>query len=64
MKVWMVTADTYNEPYGSYIECFGIYTDKGAAATRLANLPKAYECDINEVEIDTDIRIDLGGYAE
>ena len=65
MKVYVVTADTYNYGYGTDISLFGIFTTKIKAEQRKSDLEKlGYDVDINETPIDKKCEIYLGGYIE
>ena len=65
MKVYVVTADTYNYGYGADISLFGIFTTKIKAKQRKSYLSKlGYDVDINETTIDEKCEIYLGGYIE
>ena len=65
MKVYIVTADTYNYGYGTDISLFGIFTTQRKAEQRKLDLSKlGYDVDINETTIDEKCEIYLGGYIE
>lgn len=65
MKVYVVTADTYNDNYGTEISLFGIFTTKRKAEQRKYDLEKlGYDADINETYVDKKCEIYLGGYIE
>ena len=65
MKVYVVTADTYNDDYGTDISLFGIFTTQRKAKQRKLDLSKlGYYVDINETTIDKKCEIYLGGYIE
>lgn len=65
MKVYVVTADTYNDDYGAAISLFGIFTTQRRAEQRKSDLEKlGYGVDINEITIDKNCEIYLGGYVE
>ena len=65
MKVYVVTADTYNCGYGADISLFGIFTTQRKAEQRKLDLSKlGYDVDINETTIDKKCEIYLGGYIE
>ena len=65
MKVYIVTADTCNDYYGTDISLFGIFTTKIKAKQRKLDLSKlGYDVDINETTIDKNCEIFLGGYVE
>lgn len=64
MKVYIVTADTYNRPWGSEIEFFGVFSTKEKAEKRASEMK--LECDdIFVVNIDdNNVQEYLGGYYE
>lgn len=65
MKVYVVTADTYNDDYGTDISLFGIFTTQRKAEQRKLDLSKlGYDVDINETTVDKNCEIYLGGYVE
>lgn len=65
MKVYVVTADTYNDDYGTDISLFGIFTTQSKAEQRKLDLSKlGYDVDINETTINKNCEIYLGGYIE
>lgn len=65
MKVYVVTADTYNDNYGTEISLFGIFTTQRKAEQRKYDLAKiGYDVDINETDVDKKCEIYLGGYIE
>lgn len=65
MKVYVVTADTYNDDYGTDISLFGIFTTQRKAEQRKSDLAKlGYGVNINETTIDKKCEIYLGGYIE
>lgn len=65
MKVFIVTADTHNDYYGSKISLFGVFTTKQKAEQRKADLSKlGYHADVNETQLDKICEIYLGGYVE
>lgn len=57
MQAWMITGRRNDEFADEGLCIFGIFTDKGAAATRLANLPEMYVGQITEILIDADMKI-------
>lgn len=64
MKVYVLTADTYDEPWGSQIELFGVFTTKEKAQKR-ANEMKLDWYNIYPVNIDENEKPSyLGGYYE
>ena len=65
MKVFILTADTHNDYYGSEISLFGVFTTKQKAEQRKADLSKlGYHADVNETQLDKICEIYLGGYVE
>ena len=61
MKVYVLTADTYNQAWGSEISLFGVFSTKEEAE----KLADKIQCDISIVNIDeVEGPIYLGGYAE
>ena len=65
MKVFIVTADTHNDYYGSEISLFGVFTTKQKAEQRKADLSKlGYHADVIETQLDKICKIYLGGYIE
>ena len=53
MNVFIVTADTHNDYYGSEISLFGLFTTKQKAEQRKADLSKlGYHADVNETQLD------------
>jgi hypothetical protein len=64
MKVYVLTADTCDESWGSKIELFGVFTTKEKAENE-ASIMELYCYDINQVTIDEPKeRLYLGGYIE
>lgn len=66
MKLYVVTADTYDGAYGAEIHICGVYTNKEQADKRKDELEKEkdYNASVDEVETDKDIDEYLGGYIE
>lgn len=65
MKVYVVTADTYDDSYGTEISLFGIFTTQRKAEQRKCDLEKlGYYVHINETDVDKKCEIYLGGYIE
>ncbi|ARM66702.1 hypothetical protein AM4_043 [Lactococcus phage AM4] len=64
MKVYVLTADTYNGPWGSEIEFFGVFSTKEKAQKRASEMK--LDCpDISVVNVDeNDVQGYLGGYYE
>lgn len=64
MKVYVLTADTYNGPWGSEIEFFGVFSTKEKAEKRASEMKLDYP-DISVVNIDdNNVQDYLGGYYE
>lgn len=66
MKVYVLTADTYNEYYyyGAEIELFGVFSTEEKAKKQASKMKLDYY-DINSVDIDeTKVSTYLGGYIE
>ena len=64
MKVYVLTADTYDRPWGSDIELFGVFSTKEKAEKRASEMRLDYP-KISVVKIDeTNVRRFLGGYIE
>lgn len=64
-EVYVVTADTYNEEYGAYIELFGVYSDFEVADKASSFLTeKGYLAQVDKVEMNKSTYISLGGYIE
>ena len=65
MKVYVLTADTYNRGYGSEISLFGVYEFKEIAEEKMIELStKGYYPKITEVKLNKDTDEYLGGYVE
>lgn len=66
MKVYVVSANTWLDGYGSQISLFGIFRDKNKAESRKKKLKEGhgYEAQIDEVWMDRNSEIYLGGYVE
>lgn len=65
MKVYIVTADTYDGVWGSEIRFFGVFTTPEKAEERKDDLLKnGYRASVNEVPLDEICKIYLGGYIE
>lgn len=64
--VYIVYGDTYEEPYGSEITLFGIFTTIDGAQHCLQEILKQYGDigNIEEIEMDKVIDKYLGGYWE
>lgn len=64
MKVYVLTADTYEDNYGSSIELFGVFSTKENARNK-ANEEKLVCYDISPMTIDKNEEPSyLGGYIE
>ena len=66
MKVYVVSADTWGGGYGSEISLFGIFRNRIKAENRKKKLKEqlGYVAQFNEVWLDGDCGIYLGGYTE
>lgn len=67
MKLYVVSADTYQECYGASISIFGVFSSAEKAEKCIKkNLKKKnnYNYEINEVNLDKCTELDLGGYFE
>lgn len=65
MMVYVVTADTYNDSYGSCMEILRVTKDETLAEkSRQYAIGKGWDPRIDEVELDKPVRISLGGYVE
>ena len=65
MKVYVVTADTYDDGYGADINLFGIFTTQRKSEQRKSDLAKlGYFVNISETTVDKKCEIYLGGYIE
>ena len=64
MKVYVLTADTYDENWGSSIEIFGVFSTKEKAEKRASEIELDYP-DISVMDIDENEEPSyLGGYIE
>ncbi len=64
MRVFVLTADTYDEGYGSSIELFGVFTTKKKANNRASEMKLDYPT-ISVMDIDENEKPKyLGGYIE
>ena len=64
MKVYVLTADTYNKPYGSNIELFGVFSTEEKAKKQASKMKLKYYY-IIPVDIDENEEPSyLGGYIE
>lgn len=63
--LYLITADTYDGGYGSYVDLFGI-ADSKEELDKIAKFveSKGYEPIVNEVELNKNMQKFLGGYAE
>ena len=67
MKLYVLTADTYTEdPCGSSIKLFGVFSEQSKAETRKQSLERIFKYDfaVGEVILDEYCEIYLGGYIE
>ena len=66
MKLYVVTADTYDCEYGAEISLFGVYTDLEKAKQRTEQLANEFRYYVKITEIDSDTACEqyLGGYVE
>lgn len=65
MKIYVVTADTYSDDYGSNIELLRVTRDRALADESYQfALNKGWHPQIDEVELDKSTRKYLGGYIE
>ena len=64
MKVYVLTADTYDENYGSSIELFGVFSTEKKANKRAGEMKLDYPT-ISVMDIDENEEPSyLGGYIE
>lgn len=64
MKVYVLTADVWDNGYGSEIELFGVFSTEEKAKKQASKMELGYY-DINQVDIDeTKEQFYLGGYIE
>ena len=64
MKVYVLTADTYDDGWGSEIELFGVFSSEEKAKD-YANKTELYNFDIDQINVDeVGVKIYLGGYIE
>ena len=64
MKVYVLTADTYNENWGCSIELFGVFSTEEKAEKRASEMKLDYPA-ISVINIDDNEEHSyLGGYAE
>ena len=64
MKVYVLTADTYNEKWGSEISLFGVFSTKEKAEKQSSEMKLDYPT-ISVVNIDENEKPSyLGGYYE
>ena len=66
MKLYVISADTYQDSWGSEISIFGIYNSLEAAENAIKELNKKndYLYKINEMKLNEINEIYLGGYFE
>lgn len=65
MKLYVISADTYDDSYGSQISIFGVY-DKDHVDIALKGLQEKYDYyfEVNEVNLNECKDIYLGSYFE
>jgi hypothetical protein len=63
MKLYIVTADEYEQDDGAEIYCLGIY-DSEPLAMRRKNNCKYKNVFIDEIQMNSDCDVYLGGHAE
>lgn len=66
MKLYLITADTYDCTYGAEIVCFGIATNKKDRDKLTSRFHEEYGYDAKVTEIKSDKFVSkyLGGYIE
>lgn len=66
MKIYIVSADTYDGGYGSEITILGVYSDEQKAKEKYQEADSKYTVDVkmSEAELNADCKIYLGGYSE
>ena len=71
MRVYLLCGDTCNEPYGSEISAFGVYSTLEKAEQAKEKVKEEYEIygdydpfDIMELDLDEYCNYYLGGYYE
>lgn len=65
MKLYVISADTYNDSWGSQISMFGVF-DKEHVYDALEELQKEYDYyfEVNEISLNKRNETYLGGYFE
>ena len=64
MKVYVLTADTWDDGYGSLVELFGVFSTEEKAEKQASKFKLDFY-DINQIDIDeTKEQFYLGGYIE
>ena len=65
MKLYVVTADTYNDPYGSEISLLRVTANKSLAEESVKyGESKKWFVNMDEVEEGEELDVYLGGYYE
>lgn len=66
MKLYVVSADTYEDSWGSMISIFGVYDSLELAENAIKELKKKndYLYEVNEMTLNEINEIYLGGYYE
>lgn len=64
MKLYVISADTYEDSYGATISIFGVYDSLEKAKEAIEELNDRYLYSINEMELNKTQEIYLGGYYE
>lgn len=64
MKLYVISADTYEDSWGSMISIFGVYDSLEKAKVAIEELNDRYLYSINEMELNKTQEIYLGGYFE
>jgi hypothetical protein len=62
MKLYLVTADTYDDMYGAMISCFGIATNEESLKVMVKKAEEEGFLKITEVDSDSVVEEYLGGY--
>lgn len=65
MKLYVITANTYDSGWGAEITLFGIYSDRAKAETRQREVLNKYgQADMEYIDLNVDCEKYLGGYIE
>ena len=65
MKLYLITADTYDDTYGAMISCFGIATNEESLKAIVKRVEKeGLFAKITEIMSDEKVDEYLGGYIE